>query len=272
VVVRRGCELGLFLPSKIGNLDCTFCLDCVQACPHDNVGIVARVPGAELADGSRRSGIGRLAMRPDIAALAVLFTFGALLNAFAMASPVYDLERWLGGVMNVRTEWPVLAVVFAATLGVIPAVLLTAAAAATRLLAGGGSVGRGIVDYAAALVPLGVGAWAAHYGFHLLTGLLTIVPVAQSAAVDAFGWALLGEPLWRWTGLRPGAVFPIQIGFVLLGAAGSIAAAYGISEREHPDRPGLATVPWTILFLALAITATWVFAQPMEMRGVELSG
>jgi polyferredoxin len=272
VVVRRGCELGLFLPSKIGNLDCTFCLDCVQACPHDNVGIVARVPGAELADGSRRSGIGRLAMRPDIAALAVLFTFGALLNAFAMASPVYDLERWLGGVMNVRTEWPVLAVVFAATLGVIPAVLLTAAAAATRLLAGGGSVGRGIVDYAAALVPLGVGTWAAHYGFHLLTGLLTIVPVAQSAAVDAFGWALLGEPLWRWTGLRPGAGFPIQIGFVLLGAAGSIAAAYGISEREHPDRPGLATVPWTILFLALAITATWVFAQPMEMRGVELSG
>ena len=58
---QRGCELGLFLPSKVGNLDCTFCLDCVQACPHDNVALAARVPGAELLDLRRRSGIGRLA-------------------------------------------------------------------------------------------------------------------------------------------------------------------------------------------------------------------
>ncbi|MBI2363119.1 MAG: 4Fe-4S binding protein, partial [Elusimicrobia bacterium] len=27
----RGCELGLFLPRKVGNMDCTFCLDCVAA-------------------------------------------------------------------------------------------------------------------------------------------------------------------------------------------------------------------------------------------------
>ena len=36
-IVQRGCELGLFLPAKVGNIDCTFCLDCVQACPHDNI-------------------------------------------------------------------------------------------------------------------------------------------------------------------------------------------------------------------------------------------
>src|SRR3954467_4253357 len=39
VVIQRGCELALFQPQKVGNMDCTFCLDCVQACPHDNVGI-----------------------------------------------------------------------------------------------------------------------------------------------------------------------------------------------------------------------------------------
>src|SRR6185369_5036449 len=38
-VIQRGCELALFQPMKTGNLDCTFCLDCVQACPHDNIGI-----------------------------------------------------------------------------------------------------------------------------------------------------------------------------------------------------------------------------------------
>lgn len=57
---QRGCELGLFLPGKVGNLDCTLCLDCIHACPHDNVALAPRLPGAELSDGARRSGIGRL--------------------------------------------------------------------------------------------------------------------------------------------------------------------------------------------------------------------
>ena len=92
VVVQRGCELGLFLPGKVGNIDCTFCLDCVHACPHDNIALAARTPALELADARRRSGIGRLTARPDIALLAVLFVFGALMNAFAMIGPVHQLE------------------------------------------------------------------------------------------------------------------------------------------------------------------------------------
>ncbi len=46
--VQRGCELQLFQPKKAGNMDCTFCLDCVHACPHDNVGILASVPTSQL--------------------------------------------------------------------------------------------------------------------------------------------------------------------------------------------------------------------------------
>ena len=44
---QRGCELNLFQPKKLGNFDCTFCLDCVQACPQENVGILRVLPGAE---------------------------------------------------------------------------------------------------------------------------------------------------------------------------------------------------------------------------------
>ena len=40
------------------------------------------------------------------------------------------------------------------------------------------------VRYAYALVPLGAGIWLAHYGLHLLAGVLTIVPVTQSAVSD----------------------------------------------------------------------------------------
>ena len=65
--------------------------------------------------------------------------------------------------------------------------------------------------------------WLAHYGFHFLTGALTVVPVTQSAAIDLMGWPALGEPLWRWAGMRPGAVLPIQLGCIVLGTIGSLA-------------------------------------------------
>lgn len=273
-VLRRGCELDLFVPAKVGNLDCTLCLDCVQACPHDNVAIAARVPGAELSDDRRRSGIGRLAARPDIAALAVLFTFGALLNAFAMVSPAYALEAWLARAMGVTSEGPVLFVIFAAMLVVLPAMLLGGAAAVSRHVMGGrdAAVRATALRYAIALLPLGFGLWLAHYSFHLLTGVLTIVPVAQSAAADLAGWPMLGEPLWRWVGLRPGAVFPFQFGFVLMGALGSFATAYALAERDAPSRPAAAAAPWGVVLALLAAAAIWVLTQPMEMRGVELPG
>src|SRR5690606_39145686 len=147
-----------------------------------------------------------------------------------------------------------------------------AAVVSWRLGGGIGSVQAIALRYALALIPLGFGLWLAHYSFHLLTGVLTIVPVVQSAAADLAGWPFLGAPLWRWVGLRPGAVFPIQIGFVLLGALGSFATAYALAERDAPSRPAAVAVPWTIVIALLAAAALWVLAQPMEMRAVELPG
>ena len=123
---------------------------------------------------------------------------------------------------------------------IVPAVLLGGAGVATRTLPGPReSLRTTMVRYAYALVPIGFGIWLAHYGFHLLTGVLTVVPVVQSAAVDAFGRALLGGPAWGWVGLQPGSVFPLQLGCVVLGAAGSMALVHAISLRDQPSRPAL---------------------------------
>jgi hypothetical protein len=270
-VVRRGCELGLFLPSKIGSLDCTLCLDCVQACPHDNVALTTRVPGAELLDIRRRSGVGRLTERPDVAALAVVFTFAALLNAFAMTAPAASLERTLAGLLHVSAEAAVLGLLFLGFLVVAPTALLGTAAALTRAAGRTSSSIRSIVfRFALALVPFGLGVWLAHYGFHLLTGWLTIVPVAQSAAIDAAGVAILGQPAWSWAGMRPSAVYPIQLGIVLLGAAGSAAIAIAIANRDHAGRAALVAAPWIGAVVVLAAAAVWVLGQPMDMRGLGL--
>src|SRR5690606_4128863 len=139
------------------------------------------------------------------------------------------------------------AIVFAGALVAAPAALLGIAAIATTALvpeADRRALAPTFRAFAYALVPLGVGLWLAHYGFHLLTGVLTIVPVSQSAALDLLGWAALGEPRWTWAGMRPGSVFPIQLGAVLLGVLGSLSVAYLIAEREHPRAAMRAALPW----------------------------
>jgi hypothetical protein len=273
-VLQRGCELRLFLPSKVGNMDCTLCLDCVHACPHDNIALAARVPGAELADNGRRSGIGRLSRRLDIAALAVVFTFGSLLNAFGMVAPIHGVETWMAGAMGVASEAPVLLVLFVVALVVLPVVLLGPAAIVTKRLAADWqrSTLQIAVSFAYALVPFGFGMWLAHYGFHLLTGAFAVVPVTQRAAVDVFGWPALGQPLWRLTGMRPGSVLPIQIGFILLGAMGSLAASFRLADRDYPARTGRSFAPWALLVAVLMIGALWLVAQPMDMRGLGFAG
>ena len=86
---QRGCELDLFLPRKAGNMDCTFCLDCVRACPHDNVGILATIPGSDLWSDRLRSSIGLFSQRPDLAALALVVVVGGFAGAAAMVAPAW---------------------------------------------------------------------------------------------------------------------------------------------------------------------------------------
>jgi ferredoxin len=274
----RGCELWLYQPRKFGNMDCTFCLDCAHACPYDNVGISGRLPASELWADRRRSGVGRFLLRTDLAALASVFAFGALLNAFAMVTPVYALEEWLAGLMGTSSELPVLALIFFVGIVVVPLLLLGLAALVSRWLAGSeaarrSSLGAWMRRYAHALVPVGFGVWLAHYAFHFLTGFWTFVPVIQSFVADIVGLPLLGAPRWGLGPLvPPGWLYPLELGFLGLGWFGSLLVAYRLAEQE--DGPGgrRSFVPWAMLVTLIFAVAVWLMAQPMEMRGTFLAG
>jgi hypothetical protein len=266
VVIQRGCELALFQAQKIGNLDCTFCLDCVQACPHDNVGITSRLPGSELMANVRRSGIGFLSRRQDIAALAILFTFGALMNAFGMVSPVYGFEGWLGGLLHTQNQALILALIFALVLLAAPIILLGWAGWVTRAWAGlKPGMPAILTRYSIALTPLGFGMWLAHYGFHFFTGLYTLIPLAQSA-VASLGVNWLGEPRWTLVGLPLRFVQPLEFGFLLLGFSGALTVVHGLARDDCGDRWPRAFAPWAAVCTLLFAAALWLMSQPMDMR------
>ncbi len=270
-MVQRGCELGLFQPRKVGNLDCTFCLDCVYACPHDNVGILARLPAERLAVPGTRSGIGSLDRRTDYSVLMAVFTFGALLNAFAMISPVYTVEQTVAHWFGLQVEWPILGALFVVALVIEPALLMGTAAWISRGWAQSlDSVPQTVNRFARSLVPLGFGIWLAHYGFHFFTGFLTVIPVTQNAAAQAFGRPWLGTPHWQLGGFSESVVFAMEIGFLGLGLIGSWIVAWSVAREASPQRSWQSALPWAALHVLLFVTALWIMTQPMEMRGTLL--
>lgn len=271
-ITQRGCELALFQPQKVGNLDCTFCLDCVYACPHDNVGIIARLPADELTVNGNRSGIRSVERRFDFSVLAIVFTFGAILNAFAMISPVYALEQWIARQTGLRVEWPILGAIFAVALILEPALLLCTAAWISRRL---GSLRDSLLmvinRFARSLIPLGFGIWLAHYGFHFFTGFLTVIPVTQYAVDRALGAPLLGEPAWHMGGLEASTVFPLEVGFMAMGLLGSLYVAWSIARDSSVEHTARVFAPWAVLYVLLFTAALWIMNQPMDMRGTLLT-
>lgn len=289
-----GCELKLYLPRKHDNFDCTFCLDCVRACPHDNVGLFVQAPVASLiepAAGSLASPSGGASshlpslesngspvprvVRADAAALILLLVFGAFANAAAMVAPVVAWERAVESNLGMNARWLSATVFLALALLLIPAILVAAAAAVSRW-AGGWKLTtlQTSARFARSLVPLGLGMWLAHYLFHFLTSFDTLWPAAQRFAADLH---LVGSgPIdWTLSCCRPASDWIVQLELLLLdlGLITSLYLAWRSAAAETLSRrqTAAAALPWAILMLLLFAVGVWTIFQPMEMRGT-LSG
>jgi cytochrome c oxidase assembly factor CtaG len=266
-----GCELHLFQPRKAGNMDCTFCLDCAHACPHDNIGVLAVPPGRDLSNDPVRSGVGPLGRRPDLAALVLVLVFGSFANAAGMVSPVAEWQDWLGSQLGLRSPLPIISGYYVIALIILPLVTVGMAATVSHRW------GRLSLDlfpaatrFSFALVPLGFGMWLAHYSFHFLTGYDTAVPVIQRFAAD-WGWAGPGEPAWVCGCCRTMADWlpHLEILFLDFGLLLSLYVAYRIalaqtSSLSHALR---ALAPWALLLVLLFAAGVWIVLQPMQMRG-----
>jgi ferredoxin len=268
--VQPGCELNLFQPAKVGNQDCTFCLDCVHACPHDNVGWLLRVPTAELWSEPWRSGVGRFSQRLDLAALLVVLTFGGFMNAFGMVRPVYGLIAWLAQLPLLHNVTSVLILLYGTGLLLLPALLVSLAGITSRAWSRDAARLRTVIaHFAPTLAPTGFGMWLAHYMFHFLTGGFTLIPAVQNM-LWRWGWPVLGEPLWQLGPVvPPDFLFPLEVVLLYTGLTGSLVVGFQRATARYADRRRalVAFLPWALLCLLLVAAGVWILAQPMEMRG-----
>jgi cytochrome c oxidase assembly factor CtaG len=266
-----GCELHLFVPRKSSNMDCTFCLDCLHACPHDNVGIIVSTPGAELWHDPPRSGLGRFGKRGDLAALVVVLTFGAFANAAGMVGPVTDWQTWLESQGGRQLLFWMTTACYALALIVLPLCLVGSAAWLSRSWAGLPLNWREVATRSVyALVPLGFAMWLSHYSFHFLAGYDAVIPAAQRFAAG-FG-ANFGTPDWTCACCRPVQdwlprleILVLDVGFLL-----SLYSTYRIALSMTADLSHVvrALLPWAVLLLLLFALGVWIVLQPMQMRGM----
>jgi len=259
-----GCGTELFAPRMRGNMDCTLCLDCVRACPHENVSLFTRASGAEL---SRADSWPR---RWDMSILVIALAFMGLSNAFGMAPPYYALQEWLALELGITSELLALLLVFGFGNLLLPLAAAVAAAWLSRRLTRfrqRDSMRDTVAAFAPAFVPVGFGIWFAHYSFHLLIGPGLIVPVIQEFLGGVGDWA-------RWSfSLDANLIGSIQLLVLLGGFLWSLRLAQKSALRLYRRKALLGMLPWALLFTLMMLAAWQIFTLPMEMRGtLELFG
>jgi cytochrome c oxidase assembly factor CtaG len=267
-----GCETYLFQPYKAGNMDCMFCFNCIRACPHDNVGILPRIPAAELRHYPLRSGIGRFSRRTDLAVMVVALVAAAFVNASGMIGPVIEFENRTLAAWRLSARWPLVTLEMFLGLLVIPAVAVAAATLLSRWLSRVNVPRFELArQFSYTLVPLGFGMWLAHYLFHLGTGLRSIVPAAGRFLADLglASSALAGGACC--TGGQAGdRLLILEILCLDAGLLFSLYAAYRLAEQYSPGLGRRLQLfgPWAALMVALFALGVWILFQPMQMRGV----
>lgn len=259
-----GCGTELFAPQIRSNLDCTHCLDCVRACPHDNVSLFARRPGAELGRA------GSWPLRWDLSLLVIALAFMGVSNAFGMVPPYYALQEWLALSLGITSEFVVLLLIFAVGNLLLPLLAAVAAAWLSRGATGfqtRDSLRDTVAAFAPAFAPIGFGIWFAHYSFHLLVGPGLIAPVIQEFLGGVGDWA-------RWSfSLDPSLIGLIQLAALLAGFFWSLRLAQKAALRLYRRKALLGLLPWALVYLLLMLAAWQIFTLPMEMRGtLELFG
>jgi cytochrome c oxidase assembly factor CtaG len=268
---QRGCELYLFQPKKRGNLDCTFCLDCVYACPHDNVGILPVLPAATLLADPQRSSVGRLSKRFDLAMLALVVTFGGFANAAGMTEPVMTWMRDWQMRLGMASRLPVVVAYYALLFGCV-AIWIGVGRLFSRASVGkdrGTAWKRLVSSFSFALVPLGFAMWLAHVLFHLLTEKIPLSALQRFLQDhgQSFGTALIRVM----PSPTPDGLLSLQMTVLGVGLLLSLyvcwRTAVRIANRSLPVwRIGM---PWMALALALYAFGIWVLFEPMQMRGAD---
>ncbi len=257
-----GCPTMLYPGGLEVNTYCIQCMECIQACPHDNLTLNLRPWGTDLA--------ARGKPRADEAYLALLMLAITGFHGLTM-TPMW--RRLVEGIQRV-TSWQETA---AFSLGM--ALLMLTPVAVYAVLVGfskrlGDSAAASplryrdyFVQYAYALLPIALFYHIAHNLEHLLMEGPKVVAMISDPL--GRGWNLFGTAGWRIPPLISlDRLWIVQVFLVLLGHVYSLWVAQKTSLRLFGSTKAArrSQIPMLVGMIAFSVFSLWLLKQPMEMR------
>ena len=227
------------------NPPCGLCTECLKTCSKDNIAVSLRPFGAGLMVGDER--------RLDEAYKALIM----LTCAFVYSAVFLGPWAWMKDLA--ATTAPLERIYFGAAflainLLAVPGLFLLAAWLTKRLSRMRVPLRQAFVDYAYALVPLGLSAWIAFtISFVFVSGSYAI-----SVISDPFGWGwnLFGTRGFPWTPVLMEVVPYLQVIALLVGQAFSIRTAAEISgDHSIVGAKSIRAIVPVALFISLTTIA-----------------
>jgi polyferredoxin len=194
--VQAGCEMQLFLPKKIGNLDCTFCMNCVKACPNDNVHVALHRPVRDLIEDPARASFQRLSRRPDFAMLALIGIAASITVAAAATSAGQAVLRGLAQHEVLLGSVAIAVLICSGAL-----IAWTGASEQTRRFWTGSPGSAIFCRFTLALLPIGTAMWVAQLVIPFPAAVATTLPIFKGIAAIVTPVKVAAAPLILSAGL-----------------------------------------------------------------------
>ncbi len=234
------CPWQVFPAGLAKNINCGLCMECVRACPYDNIALNLRAPGSDLLVPQGR--------RLDEAYKAFIMLGAAIAYSAVMLGPWGALKTAAYSVGS--PAWVAYAGGFLAlVLGVLPGVFFLAVRLGSRL-AGGGRPRKLFISLSYSLVPLGLAAWIAFTVSFVLANGSYVWPALSDPL--GRGWDLLGLSGIEWSPYLTGFVGPAQAVVLLGGFVWSGVSARRIANQlladGSPARSGVRLATPVVVF------------------------
>jgi ferredoxin len=237
------------VPRAIQNMaNCNLCASCVKACPHDSIRLLPRKPTSELW----------CIARPKFAEACL----AVVIVGIVLVQNVTMLPFWQPLLADLTDRF------FDSRLTAFTVVFIAAMAAPFALMASAARLSgparaerfaENFARFGYAIIPLDLAGHMAHNLFHLLAeGRAVVFNAAAVAGLQVTGSTAL---------LPPPAIQVLQFGLLGLGIAGSLFAAYKISQRSAAGTGRARGLwPYVVVIALFGLVNLYLFTLPMAHR------
>ncbi len=237
------CPWGLYPLALKSSADCGLCLECLRACPKDNIAVNLRPWGRDLGPHTRH--------RLGETFLGLVMLASALANAAVFLGPWGELKTAAFAIGS-RAWWSFSAAFLLLSLSILPGLYALAVWAGQKLAGARNRVSQALAQQGQALVPLGLTAWMAFTVAFAFAKFGYVLPVISDPL--GHGWNLLGVAA---AGVGQETYFSLLLQVGLL--AGGLFWAARVSGRVGDSRRAVRQSAPMIAFSSLfTLTMLWL--------------